>query len=66
MSEGKIIVGLDIGTTKVACMVGKKSENGKIEILGYGKSVSIYFKPASSRYAIAFCAVVTELISPVL
>ena len=40
MSEGKIIVGLDIGTTKVACMVGKKSENGKIEILGYGKAVS--------------------------
>ena len=40
MSEGKIIVGLDIGTTKVACIVGRKSENGKIEILGYGKTVS--------------------------
>ena len=36
----KIIAGLDIGTTKVACIVGKKSENGKIEILGYGKTVS--------------------------
>ena len=40
MSEGKIIVGLDIGTTKVACIVGRKASNGKIEILGYGKTVS--------------------------
>lgn len=40
MSEGKIIVGLDIGTTKVACIVGRKSDNGKIEILGYGKTIS--------------------------
>ena len=40
MNEGKIIVGLDIGTTKVACIVGQKSDNGKIEILGYGKTVS--------------------------
>ncbi|MCR5657901.1 MAG: cell division protein FtsA [Bacteroidales bacterium] len=40
MSEGKIIVGLDIGTTKVACIVGQKAENGKIEILGYGKTIS--------------------------
>ena len=40
MSEGKIIVGLDIGTTKIACIVGRKGANGKIEILGYGKSES--------------------------
>jgi len=40
MSESKIIVGLDIGTTKVACIVGRKAENKKIEILGYGKTVS--------------------------
>ena len=40
MSEGKIIVGLDIGTTKVACIVGQKAGNGKIEILGYGKTIS--------------------------
>lgn len=40
MSEEKIIVGLDIGTTKTACIVGKKAENGKVEILGYGKTVS--------------------------
>ena len=40
MSEGKIIVGLDIGTTKIACIVGRKSANGRIEILGYGKAAS--------------------------
>ena len=40
MSESKIIVGLDIGTTKVACIVGRKAENKKIEILGYGKTIS--------------------------
>ena len=40
MSEGKIIVGLDIGTTKIACIVGRKGANGRIEILGYGKSAS--------------------------
>ena len=40
MNEGKIIVGLDIGTTKVACIVGRKADNGKIEILGYGKTIS--------------------------
>ena len=40
MSEGKIIVGLDIGTTKIACIVGRKGTNGRIEILGYGKAAS--------------------------
>ncbi|RFC54441.1 cell division protein FtsA [Brumimicrobium aurantiacum] len=38
MSE--IIVGLDIGTTKIACFVGRKNEHGKIEILSMGKTVS--------------------------
>jgi cell division protein FtsA len=37
----EIIVGLDIGTTKIACIVGRKNEFGKIEILGIGKSESI-------------------------
>jgi cell division protein FtsA len=36
-----LIVGLDIGTTKIACLVGRRTENGKIEILGIGKSASI-------------------------
>lgn len=40
MNEGKIIVGLDIGTTKVACIVGRQVEKGKVEILGYGKTLS--------------------------
>jgi cell division protein FtsA len=40
MSEENIIVGLDIGTTKIACMVGRKAQNGRIEILGYGKTDS--------------------------
>ena len=33
-----IVVGLDIGTTKIAAIVGRKNEHGKIEILGSGKS----------------------------
>lgn len=42
--ETEIIVGLDIGTTKIACIVGKKNEFGKIDILGYGKTESIGVK----------------------
>lgn len=37
----QIVVGLDIGTTKIACFVGKKNEHGKIEILSMGKSESL-------------------------
>ena len=40
MESGEIIVGLDIGTTKIACIVAKKTNNGKIQILGTGKSNS--------------------------
>ncbi|SFT67891.1 cell division protein FtsA [Lishizhenia tianjinensis] len=39
MSE--IVVGLDIGTTKIACFVGQKNEHGKIEILSMGKTESL-------------------------
>lgn len=39
-----IIVGLDIGTTKIATIVGRRSEHGKIEILGSGKTESIGVK----------------------
>jgi cell division protein FtsA len=38
MMNPKIIVGLDIGTTKVCAVVGKKNEYGKIDILGIGRS----------------------------
>lgn len=41
MASEEIIVGLDIGTTKIVCMVGKKDEFGKIEILGMGKADSV-------------------------
>lgn len=40
MSEEKIVVGLDIGTTKIVVIVGRQNEFGKLEILGMGKSVS--------------------------
>src|SRR5688500_9485917 len=39
-SNGEYIVGLDIGTTKICAMVGRKNENGKIEIIGIGKADS--------------------------
>lgn len=35
-NERSIVVGVDIGTTKTACIVGRKNDNGKVEILGYG------------------------------
>jgi cell division protein FtsA len=41
MEPSEIVVGLDIGTTKIAVIVGRKNEFGKIEILGLGKSDSI-------------------------
>jgi len=44
MSNGKIIVGLDIGTTKIAVMVGRVNEYNKIEILGIGKTESLGVK----------------------
>ncbi|MBU2464725.1 MAG: cell division protein FtsA, partial [Bacteroidetes bacterium] len=44
MKSSDIIVGLDIGTTKIACLVGRRNENGKIEILGHGKTESIGVK----------------------
>lgn len=39
-SEQPVIVGLDIGTTKIAAIAGRKNEFGKIEILGFGRSNS--------------------------
>ncbi|MDP3558162.1 MAG: cell division protein FtsA [Bacteroidota bacterium] len=37
----ELVVGVDIGTTKIAAIVGRKNEFGKIEILGIGKSESL-------------------------
>ncbi len=38
--NNNIIVGLDIGTTKVCAIVGQMAENGKINVLGMGKAPS--------------------------
>ena len=44
MEKEHIAVGLDIGTTKIVAMIGKKNEYGKLEILGVGKSKSLGVK----------------------
>ena len=41
MEAQNISVGLDIGTTKIVAMVGRKNEYDKLEILGIGKSKSL-------------------------
>ena len=41
LNSNNIIVGLDIGTTKISVMVGKKDKYGKLEILSQGKAVSV-------------------------
>src|SRR4051794_34265865 len=40
VEEAPIIVGLDIGTTKIAAIAGRKNEYGKLEILGFGRANS--------------------------
>lgn len=41
MRKDTIAVGLDIGTTKIVAMIGKRNEYGKLEILGIGKAKSL-------------------------
>ena len=41
MEQKNFSVGLDIGTTKIVALVGKKNEFNKVEILGVGKSKSL-------------------------
>jgi len=41
MENNNIAVGLDIGTTKIVAMMGRKNDYGKMEILGIGKSKSL-------------------------
>jgi cell division protein FtsA len=36
-----VVVALDIGTTKVCCLAGRKDVHGKVEILGVGKVESV-------------------------
>ncbi|MFV0540468.1 MAG: cell division protein FtsA [Aestuariibaculum sp.] len=39
--EHNIAVGLDIGTTKIVAMIGRRNEYGKVEILGIGRAKSL-------------------------
>ena len=41
------VAAIDIGTTKIVAIVGKKNENEKIEILGLSKALSKGVKPVS-------------------
>lgn len=41
MSKPEIIAGIDIGTTKICAIVGRRNDYGKIEVLGMGKSDSL-------------------------
>ena len=40
LNSGDYMVGLDIGTTKISVMIGRKNQYGKLEILGTGRAVS--------------------------
>jgi cell division protein FtsA len=44
MENNKIAVGLDIGTTKIVAMIGRKNEYDKIEVVGIGKAKSLGVK----------------------
>ncbi|MGH1335244.1 MAG: cell division protein FtsA [Aureispira sp.] len=39
--KNEIVVALDIGTTKICAMVGRKDKHGKLEVLGTGKVASV-------------------------
>ncbi|WP_029035167.1 cell division protein FtsA [Salinimicrobium terrae] len=41
MEQNDIAVGLDIGTTKIVAMIGRKNDYGKMEIIGIGKAKSL-------------------------
>lgn len=44
MEASEIIVGLDIGTTKIAAIAGRVNDHGKVEILGLGRTDSVGVK----------------------
>ena len=41
MDDNNIAVGLDIGTTKIVAIVGRRNDRGKVEVLGVGKTKSL-------------------------
>ena len=40
MSKEQIVAALDIGTTKIAVLIGRRTEHGKVEILGMGNRIN--------------------------
>lgn len=38
--NANIIAAIDVGTTKIVALVGRKDENGTIEVIGYGRTES--------------------------
>ena len=38
--DSQIVVGLDIGTTKIATIIGYRYSDTRIDVLGYGKGES--------------------------
>ena len=41
MENNNVAVGLDIGTTKIVAMIGRKNDYGKMEIMGIGRAKSL-------------------------
>src|SRR5690606_5811668 len=41
MNNQDIVVGLDIGTTKICAIIGRITEHGKVEVIGMGKAESL-------------------------
>ena len=47
MENEKIVVGLDIGTTKICAIVGRKNEFGKLEVLAGVREFPVRVKCAT-------------------
>tara|TARA_B100000767_G_C19769035_1_gene539027 strand:- start:1150 stop:2577 length:1428 start_codon:yes stop_codon:yes gene_type:complete len=41
MEMNRIAVGLDIGTTKIVALIGRRNDLGKIEVIGHGSALSL-------------------------
>ncbi len=39
-SNDRFVVGLDIGTTKICCVIAEKKDNGSLDVVGIGQSAS--------------------------
>ena len=43
-NNNKYIAAIDLGTTKIVAMIGKRNTKGNLEILGMGKTLSVGIK----------------------